>query len=308
MDKKRNGLLEIYRFMLCFWPLYYHRFCFFEKKDGVFSVAELTVDFFFILSGYFLMRLMQREKNEPMFKSTFKMMLGRIKPMAFTMIFIAAFNFVCVLLFIRSDYLHVIFELFKYWWYVWYLTLGIGIFYIAYRLIKNEKLFILFLAAVSITMAVLQYMTVIEKLLPWQLAFVFRPLGCIPVGLMLSYIPMMKSGKFNVSIPIVAVLLPTLLYMAYADKTYFTCLLMIGMFAALVYFSVHIPIGGPVFDFLGKLSVRMYLYMAFVTRIHYLGLTHHRVLFVIDVALAVMDVLLTTYRQKYKKLKASIDK
>ena len=44
MEKRRNGLLEIYRFILCFWPMYHHNFFFFTKGDK-FSLAELAVDF-----------------------------------------------------------------------------------------------------------------------------------------------------------------------------------------------------------------------------------------------------------------------
>ena len=50
----------------------------------------------------------------------------------------------------------------------------------------------------------------------------------------------------------------------------------------------------------------MYLYMSFITTLYMLGLTHHRILFVIDVALAVMDLLLAGYKQKYEGLKKKV--
>ncbi len=307
MDKKRNGLLEIYRFILCFWPLYYHNFFFFERDYGIFTVAELAVDFFFMLSGFFLMRAMRRAKEEPIFKGTARLMLGRVKPMMFTMCFIAAFNLVCIALFVRGDYLNTLFELFKYWWFVLYLTIAIGLLYLVYRLVKSEKIFVIFLVILTAAMACLQYAVVVEKMFINELVFVARALACIPVGILLSYIPALKVKKFNPSIPIVIVLITTLLYFAYNEKTFFIRLLMIAMFGALMYFSSNISVGGRAFDFLGKLSVRMYLYMAFITMLYILGLTNHRALFVIDVALAVMDTILSTYRQKYKALKRKIE-
>jgi hypothetical protein len=78
---------------------------------------------------------------------------------------------------------------------------------------------------------------------------------------------------------------------------------MILMFGALMYFSSGISVGGRFFDLLGKLSVRMYLYMAFLTMFRYIGLTDNRVLFVLDVAMSVMDLVLTDYREKYLSLK-----
>lgn len=303
MNKKRNGLLELYRFILCFWPLYYHNFFFWERDYGKFTVAELAVDFFFMLSGFFLMRAMRREKETPILKGTVKIMLGRVKPMMFTMCFIAAFNLICVALFIRGNYINTLFELFKYWWFVLYLTVAIGLLYLVYRLLKNEKLFAVFLAFLAIGMASLHYCVVELEMFSWMLVFFTRAFGCLSVGILISYIPEWKGGKFNLAIPFVGLLIPVLLYFAYNEKTFLIRLLMIAMFGALMYFSSNISIGGIAFDFLGKLSVRIYLYMAFITMFEILGLTNHRVLFVIDVALAVMDVILTTYRQKYLALK-----
>ena len=303
MEKKRNGLLEIYRFILCFWPLYHHNFFFFERDYSIFTVAELAVDFFFMLSGFFLMRAMRRLKDEPVLRGMSKLMLGRTKSMAFTMCFIAAFNLVCILLFIKEDYFGVLFELFKYWWFVLYLVIAIGLLYLAYRLLKNEKVFAVFLIVLSLSMACLQYAVVVEEMFIPELVFVARALGCIPVGILISYIPNLKIKKFNPCILLVAVLIPALLFMAYGEKTFLTRLVMIAMFGALMYFSVNISVGGRVFDAIGKLSVRMYLYMAFITMLYLLGLTNHRVLFVIDVTLAVMDLTVDLYRTKCKSLK-----
>ena len=304
MQSKRNGLLELYRFILCFWPLYHHKFFFWLDDGSKFSVVELSVDFFFVLSGFFLMRAMRKEKDQPVFKGMWNVMYGRVKPLKFTLCFIAAFNAVCVVLFVKENYLHTIFHLFMYWWYVLYLIVAIGLFYLVYRALKSEKLFVVFLAVLAVLMATLQYLVVVEELLFFDLSFVLRSLGCVAVGILLSYVPMLKPMKFNVSIPLVIILIPTLFYFAYNEKTFFIRLFMLGLFSALVYFSSHISFQSQICDYLGQLSARIYLYMAFVAMLHLLGLTHYRVLFVIDVALATLDLALSIYRQKYKALLA----
>ena len=308
MDKKRNGLLEIYRFMLCFMPLYYHNFFFLERNYDIFEVPELAVDFFFMLSGLFLMGSMRKLGEERILVGMWKLMFSRAKPMMFTMCFITAFNAICVALFIRERYLHTIFHLFKYWWFVWYLVLAIGILYVVYRLLKSEKRFVVFLVILAAAMATLHYFVVEEGKLITELVFFTRAFGSVSAGILVSYIPRWKNEKFNPAIPAVVVLLPTLLYLYYNDKTFLTCLVMIAMFGALIYFSTHISVGGRVFDLLGKLSVRMYLYMAFLTMLSYLGLTNHRVLFVIDIALASLDLAVDYYRQRYKALKRKTEK
>jgi hypothetical protein len=104
----------------------------------------------------------------------------------------------------------------------------------------------------------------------------------------------------------IALLIPSLFYLAYAIKTFFVGLAMIFMFGALMYFSSHISLGGKVFDLIGQLSVRVYLYMAFITMFRILGLTNNRILFIIDVTIASMDLVVCYYRNKYLDLKKKI--
>ena len=248
---------------------------------------------------------MRKENDKPVFKGMWNAMYGRVKPLTFTMCFIAAFNAVCIVLFVRENYIDTIFHLFMYWWYVLYLFITIGLFYLVYRALKSEKRFVIFLIALSILMAILHYIVVVEGLLFFDLSFVLRALGCVAVGILLSYVPMLKPMKFKVSIPLVIILIPALFYFAYNEKTFFIRLLMLGLFSALVYFSSHISFSSKICDYLGQLSARIYLYMAFVAMLRLLGLTQYRILFVIDVALATLDLALSIYRQKYKTLLAS---
>lgn len=290
--RQRNGLLEIYRLILSFMPLYYHSFFFFERNYDIFDVPELAVDFFFMLSGFFLMRSMRKLKDERIIVGVGKMLFGRLKPMLFTMCFISAFNLICLAIFVRGDYLNSLFQLFKYWWFVLYLMVGVVIYYLVYRALNSERLFVVFLAVVALLMATVHYLVVEQGMLIYEVVFFTRAFGSVAAGILVSYIPRLKVRKFNHSIPIVILLIPSLLYLAYNNKTFFICIAMIVMFGALMYFSTHISVGGRFFDFLGKLSVRMYLYMALLTMIAMMGLTHHRLLFAIDIAVATIDVVI----------------
>ena len=61
--KQRYGLLDIYRFILGFWVMFHHNFFFMERRYDIFSKAQLSVDFFFVISGYFLLRSMQKKRG-----------------------------------------------------------------------------------------------------------------------------------------------------------------------------------------------------------------------------------------------------
>ena len=301
--KNRNGLLDLYRIFFCFWAMYYHDFFFF-KDNGTFSLAQLTVDFFFILSGFFLIRSMRKHKDGSVWVGAKELLFSRIRPMFFTLCFIVSFNAVCMLLFVREGPFEVLFEIFCYWWYVLYLMLAIGLIYLLYRLVKNEKLFGVLLVVIAIAMGVFHYFLEEREFFIYEFTYVARTFGCLSIGMLISYIPRWKMKKFNVSILIVVLLIPTVLYFAYGEKVYLTRILMILLFAALVYFTSNISVEGKFFNFLGQLSMRMYLYMSFVSMLRVLGLTEHRVLFVVDLSLAVMDLMLSYYRKKYQALKA----
>ena len=252
------------------------------------------------------MKAIRKEQDSPFFKGMARIMFGRVKPMAFSMCFIFAFDLIYVLLFVNEDHLEALRWLVRYWWFVLFLTVAAGLIYLLYRLVKSEKIFAIILGAVIAAMTVLQYAVAEMGMFFDGLSFATRTFGCLPLGILISYIPKIKVKKFNHNIIPVVLLIPTMLYLAYIKKSFFMLLLMIVLFSALVYFSSSVPVGGKVFDILGQLSVRIYLYMAFVTVFEGLGLTNPRALFVIDITLATLDLIASHYMKKYKALKKQI--
>ena len=302
MDNKRNGLLEIYRFILCFWPLYFHNYFLVRWDYTRFSVAELSVDFFFMLSGFFLLSAIRKLKDEKVFQGMIKLIYGRLKPMMITICFIVAFNLIGIAFFVRDDYFNVLHQLFMYWWFVLGLLIAIGLFYLIYRLLKSEKRFVIFLALLAAVAACVHYAVNVKGMLHYNVIYFTRTYGCISAGMLLSFIPKLRIKGFNFCIPIVALLIPLLFYLAYNKKNFFICILMILLFGALVYFSYNIPVGGKIFGFMGRLSVKIYLYMALLSMLYMLGLTDNKALFVINVTIAFMNTLLEYYRDKYRSV------
>lgn len=301
---QRHGLIDIYKFILGFWVMFHHNFFFMEHRDDIFSVAQLAVDFFFVISGYFLLRSMEKKKDVSIAIGLGDLLLTRIKPLLFSVCFISAFNFLCICLFVKEDILANTFYIFRYWWYVLYLLIAVILFYLLFRMIRSKRGFVISLFIITCGMAILDYFIEKEGFLIYELTFWTRTFGCTAAGMLISYIPKWKPKKFNINIPIVILLILLTAFLAYGEKNFITCLIMIGLFTALVYFSTNIAIGGRITDLLGQLGTRMYLYMSFITTLYILGLTHHRILFVIDLTLAVMDLLLSESKKKYEKLKA----
>ena len=304
--KHRNGLLEVYRLIIGFWVLYCHDFFFFYNESGNFPVPNLAADFFFVMSGYFMLCSFQKLNGDSVLGGVCKLIVSRIKPLLFSICFIAAFAFVCIALFVRENYIANAFFIFRYWWYVLYLLIASAIIYFVYRLIHNDKGFIIFLVLLEIFTTVVVYFIEEHGILIYELTYGLRAFGCLGCGMIVSYVPRWIPKKFNYSIPIAVVLAISLVYLCYADKTFFTCIFILMLFALLVYFTMNIQVGGKGFDIVGLLGLRMYLYISFVSTLYILGLTNHRMLFVIDVTLATLDLLFTLYKQKYNQLKAKI--
>lgn len=302
MKKNRNSLLELYRIFLCFWAMYHHEF-FIVAKNEAFPVAQLTVDCFFIISGFFLIKSMQKYKDEHPLVGAGKLIYSRLKPISFPMLVAVIFNAICMALFIRSDFFEVLFTNFQYWWYVLFLLVGIGVLYLAYRLIKYTKGYAIFLVVLMLGMGVFHYLMEELGLFIYEFTYLARTFSCLAVGMLCSYIPKWLPKRFNINIPLVIVLAGVVFYLAYAQKEYWMRILLIVLFACLVYFTANINLSSKILDIVGKMSTRMYIYFAFVSMLCVLGVTDCRLLFVIDIFLATLDLLFTTYYKKYKALK-----
>lgn len=282
--------------------MYFHGFFFVEYGEA-FSVAQLTVDFFFVLSGFFLISSMQKLKKDKPLLGAWELSFSRLKPISFALFFATAFNAVCIILFIRDDILGVLFTNFCYWWYILYLMVGIAVFYLLFRAIKSKKTYAIFLVGIILSMSVFHYAMEEKGFFIYEFTYLARTFSCLAVGMLCSYLPKWKPKKFNFNAIFVAILFPLMLYLAHGQKTYFIRVLMVGLFAGLVYFSANVNVGGKIFIILGKLSARMYVYMSFVSMLAVLGVTYCKLLFIIDLFVSILDLLFSSYYKKYKQLK-----
>ena len=163
-----------------------------------------------------------------------------------------------------------------------------------------------FLAVLAVSMGVFHYAMDNHGFFIYEFTFVARTFGCLALGMLCSYIPKWIPKKFNYNILITAGLIALTGYMAYIPKDYWLSICMILVFMALIYFTSNINAGCKACDVVGQLSVRMYIYMTFVSMLHVLGWAHDRLLFIIDVCLATMDLVLSHYYRKFKELQKKL--
>lgn len=297
MEKKRNGLLDLYRIFFCFWVLYYHHFFFFENTEKIYREANLAVEFFFILSGIFLLNSIKRADGLPFWKGCAKLMWGRLKPLACTLAVVFCFNLIGIIVLASKDgfdfQVHV--GTVFYLWFLPFMFFGVFMMYVLYRLIKNKYAYFILLAIFVVAGYAVQFGLEFSGEWTDQLPLsIARSLGGVSLGVLVSLVPVIKLRwkKINFHYLFLIVSLVGIVWMTREPRNAWARGGIIILFALLIYFTLGTNLSGRVFDFIGAMSMRMYIYMAILCMLLLFGITYHRTLFFIDLILALTDMFL----------------
>ena len=102
----------------------------------------------------------------------------------------------------------------------------------------------------------------------------------------------LKWKKINFNYLFLLVFLAGIAWMAREPRNAWARGGIIILYALLIYFTLGTNLSGRVFDYIGALSMRMYIYMAILCMLLLFGVTYHRTLFFIDLILALADMFL----------------
>lgn len=286
---KRNSLLELYRFLCAMWVVYYHGFFIF--KNNFFSHGYIAVEFFFILSGFFLIKGINRHIEKPFFKGLISFLWKRIKALGLP--FIIGVIFAVWFMFIEGEITTL-----GYLWYIPFMLLAFVVVFILKKLIKNEKIFISIIFLITAVSYVLLYVPILKG---WGL---FRGLGGVCLGVLISYIPKLnlKVKFFNFNWLITFVLFCASVCLACLPKPnliseYFLVLLLLPM---LIYFTNNLNVNCKFLNFLGSLSFGLYAYQCVIRVIeHYAPIAQYW-LFAILIGLVLIDKLIICLFKYFK--------
>lgn len=161
----RNGLLELYRFLFALWVVYYHGF--FITKGAYFNHGYISVEFFFILSGFFLISSFKKLDAIPTHTALFKLIWSRIKSLGVA--FPISLIFVVWYMFLDGEI--------SFFGYMWYISIGIMLSYIPKYTLKIKK-FNLNYIIVAINFAIIFYLAYLPKanlISEYSLVFLLLP-------------------------------------------------------------------------------------------------------------------------------------
>ena len=264
MTKKqsgKNGLVELFRFLCSIWVAYFHGFfpILSDKFDGV----NISIDFFFMVSGLFFLKSMQRYKDKPFIEGfkyiTWGKTKGFIVPLGLAALSILGCNIIFE------------WELNKFNWplsFLWFFVAQftyLSLFYLLFKKIKRKSIFYavsLIILCITMSLCILNNET---------LGRVLRGSGMIALGMFISLIPKIKlklnneirAERLSILLNVIGFIASAIafVYLAYTPEYHIWKLhVFIGIVCpALLYFATAIPVQGKLFDLLGELSIFIYL-------------------------------------------------
>ena len=257
----KNGLIELFRFLCAIWVAYYHEYfpILSDKFDGV----NISVDFFFMVTGLFFLKSIEKYREQSFWKGTKFIFWSRTKRFIVPLI-IAALAVLWCNLMIELTFNGLNFP-FIYLWFFVAQFIFLSLFYLILKNTKRMSTFnIICVVIICLSMSFF-------KLELTGLDIFARGPAMLALGMLLSQVPEInikanseaKSQKLNLTVNIIGFTVATLafLYLAYLPKFQiwklhlFTCIVC----PTLLYFAKQIPVRSKFLNFLGECSIYIYL-------------------------------------------------
>lgn len=302
----KNSIMELLRFLFSLWVLYFHGYV--PYRNELFSDGKLSVEFFFVLSGFFLVRSMKKYESLPFLKGLSTFLFHRFKSLS--TVFIIGEIFVLIYSFV-FDFSYNF--MFGFLWYIRDLFVAMALFFTVKKVIKRDSLFYVFISLLSL------FSIFISGKLPgcaeWP-GGAFRAFASMPIGMLVAAIPRFtdksEEGK-NKNILIgaavagfIATGILCLYIIAAPEKSiYMVYILVIFGYPALLYFANQIPLSVGFLNWLGTLSFPIYSFQCILRVINELGVTDETHLFIIIVALVLLYSFVSESTKRNKFLKTN---
>ena len=257
---KRNGLIELFRFLCSLWVAYFHGFSpvLTDKFNGIIA----PVDFFFIVCGLFFLQSMERYKDARFIDGVKFIFWGKNKrfivPLA-----IAAFSVLLCNILVKMD-TGFNWPLSFLWFFAGQFVYSTFFFFL-YKKIKKRYVF-------NIVCGVVLCLSMSFFKLGFSVVDIpARGPAMLALGILISQIPKInlrlkdenKSKKLTLAINIVGFVISALasIYLAYLPgySVWRLHLLCCVAYFGLVYFATAIPVYSKVLNFLGEISIFIYL-------------------------------------------------
>ncbi len=274
--KKRNSLVELYRFIFAMNVVKNHGY--FPYQGPYFGPGRISVEFFFILTGFLLARSVNKYLDKPFWQGLRGFFWSKLKSILIPLIVAIPFNLWYS--YLDGDGLN----LWGYLWYVNQMLIYIPIFFIVRYFIKNNNKFLLVIGIACIIATILN-MT--EFFYDWG---VIRAVMAISLGVLISHIPPLKiKNNFWKYLIVVFLMALTLSILILPTNLAIEKLAFLVVYPMLIYFTFQLTVHNSIFNYLGSLSFGLYAFQCVVRPIEKFGYNNIWGMFIIIVALTLLE-------------------
>lgn len=251
----KNGLIELFRFLCAVWVAYFHGF--FPVLSDKFNGVNTAVGFFFVLSGYFFLKGMEKYRDRPIIEVIPHIFWDRTKRFIVPLM-IAALSIL---------YCNIVFPWefngfnwpFSFLWFFAAQFVFLSLFFLVLRKTKRQLIFNLFcIVVICISMSA-------HRVLTKEIDRVARGPAMLAIGMLLSQVPKLelKGEKLTTLINAIgfAVSAAAFICLAYLPGYEIWKLHLLGGLVgpAVLYFATALPVHSKFLNFLGEFSVFIYL-------------------------------------------------
>ena len=291
--QKRNDLIELYRFIFAMNVVKNHGY--FPYQGSYFSPGRISVEFFFVLSGWFLVKSVDKYMHLPYWKGLFLFIKNKLMVLGIPLVVGLAFNILYKCVVGVESWLT--FSIWVYLWYVHSMFIVFIFYYTIRKFVKSKKWFLIITAVVFVVATVLH---AFPEFYSWGN---IRAFSAMSLGVLISFLPSIKLKKqWIIWIPLVCVQL-LIMKMLLFDFTFIEEeLLDLVLYPALIYLTFQLQIHNKVFGYLGALSFGLYAYQSVPLFISSLGYYNLWVSFTIIVVLAVLTDLIKRLIKRKRKI------
>ena len=268
-----------------------------------FGPDRISVEFFFVLSGYLFFHSLEKYKDMPLGRAALEMTVSKIKPLFIPMVIGVISNIILNHIANFPPY-----KIFRYLWYIPAMLIAFLLYTVLRVLIKNEKTFW------ATTIGICLFATLLRFSGP-EVLFFFdygRSIASVSLGLLLAKASSKYSAKHKwlcwiLLIPVLVATFATVFYGLAENSRAYEALLDLVLFPLLIFITFKIDFNMPVFNYLGALSFGIYAYQCPARLIEYIGIGDRWTPFCIIIVLAVTDDLIRrVYRYIKQKKQAKI--
>ena len=270
-ESYKNGLIELFRFLCSLWVAYFHGFS--PILSDKFNGENISTDFFFMLSGFFFLKSIEKYIEKPFRTGVSFIILGRTKRFIVPLIIAAASILFCNIVF-ELDFGGFNWPLSFLWFFAAQFIL-LPLFYLLLKKLKKPYSFNI------VCVAIICFCLSLVMLDLKQFDRVVRSPAMLALGMLISQIPKINikfknesSGrKITLLVNTVCFVISsaTFIYLAYlpGQAIWKRHLLLCVVCPAVLYFANALPVRSKIMNFLGELSTFIYLAQCPILIHHY---------------------------------------